>query len=136
MAMVTITRNGKNYLRVSKSAFNELYKRQGFRVAGTEEIKQNKAKKNEDTLTNEEDNSGKPQEDGEGKGNPSLVPEDDGEEGTQEEDGEEEKSLEEKTFKEMSLEELQEYAKINGIDIEGLTEKKEIRKAIKAALNN
>lgn len=130
MAMVTITRNNKNYLRVSKSAFNEIYKRQGFRVAGTEEIKQNEAKKNEDTINNKDKDAKDNQEDTEGQGNPYINTEDD------EENNDEEKSLEEKTFKEMSLEELQEYARINGIDIEGLTEKKEIRKAIKAALNN
>ena len=130
MAMVTITRNGKNYLRVSKGAYNEIYKKQGFRIAGTEEIKQNEAKKNEDTIDNNEGNETNTQKDVEGQDNNSNVPEED------EDNGEEEKSLEEKTFKEMSLEELQEYAKINGIDIEGLTEKKEIRKAIRAALNN
>lgn len=128
--MVTITRNNKNYLRVSKSAFNEIYKRQGFRVAGTEEIKQNEAKKNEDTINNIVTKDNNTQEDIEGRGNHYINTED------EEDNGEEEKSLEEKTFKEMSLEELQEYARINGIDIEGLSEKKEIRKAIKAALNN
>lgn len=130
MAMVTITRNNKNYLRVSKSAFNEIYKRQGFRVAGTEEIKQNEANKNEDTINNNDKGTNDNQEDTEGQGNPYINTEDD------EENNDEEKSLEEKTFKEMSLEELQEYARINGINIEGLTEKKEIRKAIKTALNN
>lgn len=45
-------------------------------------------------------------------------------------------SLDEKPIKEMSLEELQEYAKINEINIEGLTEKKEIRKAIREAMND
>ena len=130
MAMVTITRNGKNYLRVSKGAYNEMYRKQGFRIAGTDEIKENEAKMNEDTIYNNETNGEHPQEDpGEQVNNPEIPEE-------EEDNGEEEKSLEEKTFKEMSLEELQEYAKINGIDVEGLTEKKEIRKAIKAALNN
>ena len=127
MAMVTIT-NGRVFMKVAKGTFNEIYKRQGFRVAGTEEIEKAENKVNEDINTKEENTPDGTQENE--NTNDNLANED---EDMTEDD---EKSLEEKTLKEMSLEELKEYAKLNNVDVEGLTEKKEIRKAIKAAMNN
>lgn len=47
-----------------------------------------------------------------------------------------EQTLDEKPLREMSLEELKEYAKMNNVNVDGLDEKKEIRKAIKEALND
>ena len=117
--MVNIT-NGKTIILVPSGAFKEIYKKQGWRIAGTEEV----------------ENSKKPSEDFDLNGNiDNDINNVKFNEEVLEESGDIEKTLDEKPLKEMSIEELQEYAKMNNINIKGLTDKKEIRRAIKEAIN-
>lgn len=117
--MVNIT-NGKTIILVPSGAFKEIYKKQGWRVAGTEEVENSKKPSEDFDLNNNIDND---------VNNVKFNEE------VSEDSDEIEKALDEKPLKEMSIEELQEYAKMNNIDIEGLTDKKEIRRAIKEAIN-
>ena len=123
--MVNIT-NGKTIILVPSGAFKEIYKKQGWRVAGTEDVEaannhveEIKIEPIVDTSVENENALKDLIDDEEEIGN-----------------DEEELSLDEKPLKEMSLEELKEYAKMNNINIKGLSERKEIRKAIKEAMNN
>ena len=132
MAMVHIT-NGNNIMHVSKSAFNELFRRQGWRIAGSEEVEKfNETTNNEDNIPVVDENK---QEVPEGQDN---IPENTNLEDEDElsEENEEGRDLEEIPLKEMSLDELKEFAALKEINIEGLDEKKQIRKAIREALNN
>lgn len=110
--MVTIIKDNEKLL-VPVSSFREHYKRNGWKIASTPKV--------EDVPEVASDNT--------------AIPEDEGNMVNNEEEEMTQNDTEiTKPLGEMTIEELMEYAENNGINIEGLETKKEIRKAIKNAI--
>lgn len=114
MAMVNI-KKGNDKLKVPKGVFLEYYKRNGWKIMGSNEV----VSDNSDLLQDELETSGNIDN--------HIEEENDLEENVGS-DGEH------KPLSDMSIEELQSYAKELDVDIDGLTTKKEIKRAIRSVL--
>lgn len=119
--MVTIQRAG-HVLTVSKGAFKTLYRPMGYVIVGDEgEPEASPAPGKEITPPDTGDGS----EDDLSSGEDEV--QDDGEDTDEDQDDED---LEEKPLSEMNFKELKAYAKRRGINVNGMSSKKEVREAI------
>jgi hypothetical protein len=124
--MIKIIKGGAERL-VTTGAFNSIFKRQGWEKVEVETLEEfmegedlddfDEDPIDEDDLVDDED----------------IIDEDDIDDEAKESVKEENNDLLEKPISEMNYKELVEYAKIKGINIEGLKTKKEIKAAIKKA---
>lgn len=124
---MTIYRNGQT-LKVTKGAFTALFEPLGWVTEAPAEV-----------ITSKPNNmmAPKPSKTKGNKENKSILPESDLFKALKSQE-EQESSPEPEEFEtpisEMTLEELIDYADSNGIDIDGLTKKRDIRRAIEAAI--
>lgn len=119
--MVTIERAG-HVLTVTQGAFKALYKPMGYVIVGTEG-------EPEASPVHDEVTTPPADEDGSEDDQTSEEDEvqDDGEDTDEDQDDED---LEEKPLSEMNFKELKTYAKRRGINVNGMSSKKEVREAI------
>ena len=119
--MVTIERAG-HVLTVTQGAFKALYKPMGYVIVGTEgEPEASPVPAEVTTPPVDEDGSEADQTSEEDE------VQDDGEDTDEDQDDED---LEEKPLSEMNFKELKAYAKRRGINVNGMSSKKEVREAI------
>lgn len=119
--MVTIERAG-HVLTVTQGAFKALYRPMGYVIVGTEgEPKASPGPDEVTTPPTDEDGS----EDDQTSEEDEV--QDDGEDTDEDQDDED---LEEKPLSEMNFKELKAYAKRRGINVNGMSSKKEVREAI------
>lgn len=119
--MVTIERAG-HVLTVTQGAFKALYKPMGYVIVGTEgEPEASPVPDEVTTPPVDEDGS----EDDQTSEEDEV--QDDGEDTDEDQDDED---LEERPLSEMNFKELKAYAKRRGINVNGMSSKKEVREAI------
>ena len=119
--MVTIERAG-HVLTVTQGAFKALYRPMGYVIVGTEgEPEASQVPDGVTTPPVDEDGS----EDDQTSEEDEV--QDDGEDTDEDQDDED---LEEKPLSEMNFKELKAYAKRRGINVNGMSSKREVREAI------
>lgn len=113
-------RRGSHVLTVTNGAFKSLYAPMGYVVVETEGDA--KVPRTPDEVTTTPDATDSSEDDSEGT-----------EDDSEPEDEPEDDELEEKPISEMSFKELKEYASRHGLNVNGLSSKQEIRRALKNA---
>ena len=119
--MVTIERAG-HVLTVTQGAFKALYRPMGYVIVGT---------KGEPEASPSPDEVTTPPADEDGSEDDQTSEEDEVQDDDEDTDeNQDDEDLEEKPLSEMNFKELKSYAKRQGINVNGMSSKKEVREAI------